>query len=168
MAFPQTDIIDANSLPQTINTLPDAGRVASTESLSVTLATEDATTQSDILTELQTPVDALPPITPQATSPYTTVTGTRTTSGETSLVSATASQTTRVYRGHITAAGAVTVSLLNGSGGTVLRKWVFKAAGGFDILESPHPYAVTGANTALYFSTDAAVSVDITLDYIKS
>lgn len=175
MAFPTLGVKDKDNADQTINTLPAAGRVAEAESLSVALSDED---QADVATELAllgsidttlaTPATSLPHFALDATNDLTSVTVTRSTSGETSAVSATASQTTRVHRGHITAAGAVTVSLLDGSGGTVLRKWVFPAAGGWDLIFDPRPYAITSANTALYVSTDAAVAVNFTLDYIKS
>jgi hypothetical protein len=135
-----------------------------------TIANDGATeaTQADILAALETQATSIPHEALDATTDLTVVSGTRSTSGETSLVGATASQTTRVHEILVTAAGAVTVSLLDGSGGTVLRKMVFPDKGGIHRKFRARPYAKTTANTALYFSTNAAVQVDIEIDYVKS
>lgn len=184
MAFPTLGVLDKDAAPQTINTLPAAGQNADADSLGVTLSTEqDAkldsiltaladldTSLGNIDTTLATPATDIPHFAPDATADLSTVTDSLSASGEASLVGATASQTTRVYRGHITNSTdiAVTVSLLDGSGGTVLRHWILPGKGAWDILFDPRPYAITSTNTALYWSIDATADVDITLDYIKS
>jgi len=182
MAYPDTvDVKDAGGVSRTVAAVAAKGRQAETGSIPIALDSEafaelsGATTElgnaNTTLSAIQTAVEAnvteLPHLAADATSDMATVHVTRSTSGETSAVSATASQTTRVHRATIMVAGAVTVSLLDGPGGTVLRKWAFPAAGGIVLDFDPRPYAITTANTALYVSTSAAVAVDVTLDYIK-
>ncbi len=130
-------------------------------------AMTEATGQA-IIAAIEAPVTELPQTPLLTTSDLTSVHVTRSTSGETSAVSATASQTTRVHMVTILVAGAVTVELLDGSAGTSLRKWVFPDKGGFFSGFVERPLAKTTANTALYVKTSAAVAVDVTLDYEKS
>lgn len=105
---------------------------------------------------------------PRTTSSFTRAYDDGSTAAEESLVSATASQTTRVYRAKVTAAGACYVRLLSGSGGTELRRWTFPAAGAYVDVFDGQPYAVTGTNTALYWDRSAAVACTIEIDYVKS
>jgi hypothetical protein len=88
-------------------------------------------------------------------------------SGDTALVAAAASQTTRVYRIRLRSAAAVTVQVKNGA--TVLESFVFGASGGsvtFDLTDEP--YYITGANTALNLNLSAAVQVDGAVEYLTS
>lgn len=148
------------------NPVPVDGTLVVTGASAAELATE--ATLASIDTTLATPATSIPHFATDAASDMTTVFDDGSTAAEESLVSATASQTTRVYRAKVTAAGACTVYLRNGSAGTILRRWVFPAAGAYDEPFDPRPYAVTGANTALYWERSAAVSCSIEIDYIKS
>lgn len=103
-----------------------------------------------------------------ATSDLTRVFDSGSTSAEASLVTATASQTTRVHRIVCTAAAAGYIELRNGAGGGVLWRADFPAAGGWDFAFDPRPYAVTSTNTALYWYRSAATAMTIQLHYVKS
>lgn len=88
-------------------------------------------------------------------------------SGNTTLVTATASQTTRVHRMRLSVAGATIVQILDGA--TVLEVFNFAGNGGNVVLDlSDRPYYTTTANTALVLNSSAAVQVDGRLEYIKS
>lgn len=90
-------------------------------------------------------------------------------SGDTTLVTGTASQTTKVYRLRLSVAGAVIVKLTDGGSGTVLEKWNFAGNGGAVIYDlSDRPYCKTSAATALVINLSAAVQVDGVVEYIKS
>jgi hypothetical protein len=90
------------------------------------------------------------------------------TAAEESLVSATASQTTRVHRIVATADAACDIELRDGSAGTVLRKLHFPAAGAYVLDFNARPWAKTTANTALFWARSAAVACTIEIDYVKS
>ena len=155
------DMGDGTHAEVVSTTAPVGGATLSEQESQTTLLTSIDNTLASTPTEL--PKQPL-----MATSYLTYVHVTRSTSGETLAVSATSGQTTRVHRVTITVAGAVTVELLDGSGGTSLRKWVFAAAVGVVMDFSERDYAKTTANTALYVKTSAAVAVDVGIDYIKS
>jgi hypothetical protein len=125
-------------------------------------------TQQEILAELQTPVESVPHEALDATTDLSHSYSTSSASGEVSLVAATASQTTRVHRMVISAAGATTIELRNGASGTALRTIEFPAAGAYVFDFSSRPYLVTTANTALMRNSSAAVKVTVELDYVKS
>lgn len=87
--------------------------------------------------------------------------------GDTALVSATASHTTRVHALRLNVAGAVIVQIRDGA--TVLEVFNFGAAGGSAQLEfRDRPYYVGTVNTALNINLSAAVQVDGRIEYVKS
>lgn len=103
-----------------------------------------------------------------ATTDLTRVFDDGSTAAEESLVTATASQTTRVHRIIATAAGACNIEFRDGSAGSVLRKLVFPAAGAYVLEFDPRPYITTSTNTALYWYRSAAVACSVEVDYVKS
>jgi hypothetical protein len=125
----------------------------------------DATGQA-ILTALNTPVDSMPPRQLSATKRLARAVVSSSTATTTSLVAATALQTTRVYRAVISCAGACLVELLDG---TTNAKTIRFPAAGVAILDfSEEPWVITTVNTALQFKTSAAVQVDVDVEYVKS
>lgn len=90
-------------------------------------------------------------------------------SGDTSLVSAVASQTIRGHRLRISVAGATVVKLTDGASGTVLEKWNFAGNGGAVFYDlSDRPWFKGTANTALILNNSNAVQVDGVVEYIQS
>lgn len=88
-------------------------------------------------------------------------------SGDTALVTATASQTTRVHRLKLSVAGATVVQIKDGS--TVLEVFNFSGNGGSVILNfASEPWYVTSTNSALNINSSAAVQVDGRVEYVKS
>lgn len=146
------------------NPVPVSGTV--TGAASAELATE--ATLDLVLAELEEAATAIPHFALDAASDLTRAYDDGSTAAEESLVSATASQTTRVHRIVATAAGACNIELRDGSAGTVLRKLVFPAAGAYVLDFDPRPWVKTTANTALYWYRSAAVACTIEIDYVKS
>lgn len=70
-----------------------------------------------------------------------------------------AAVTTRVHRMRVTAAGAATVTFLDGSGGAVLFTLEFPAAGAYVLDFSERPYFKSSANKAIVLSSSTAVKV---------
>jgi hypothetical protein len=132
----------------------------------------DATNQA-ILAELQTmedtlstPVTELPPPSLSTAKRLARAVASSSTATTTSLVSATASQTTRVHRAVISCAGACLVELLDG---TTNAKTIRFPGAGVAILDfAAEPWVITSVNTALQFKTSAAVQVDVDVEYVKS
>lgn len=88
-------------------------------------------------------------------------------SGDTTLVAAVASQTTRVHRLKISVAGPVVVQIKDGA--TVLDVFHFVGNGRNVILDfSSRPWYVTTANTALVINLSGAVQVDGRVEYVTS
>jgi hypothetical protein len=87
--------------------------------------------------------------------------------GDQTIVSATASQTTRVYRLRLTVAGATNISIKDGAAST-LEIIQFAAAGMLVLDFNTRPYWVTTANTAFILNSSAAVAVEGRIEYIKS
>ena len=82
----------------------------------------------------------------------------------TDLVAAVTGQSTRVYALRLNAAGAVTVSILDGA--TVLEVFNFAAAGAMPPLELRElPYYTTTSGNALRITLSAAVQVDGVVEY---
>ena len=131
----------------------------------VDLATE--TTLDAVLTALETPAAELPPTPLLATTDLTHAFVTSSSSGEQDMVTATASQTTKLYAFTITAAAATVVEIRDGAAGTALRTIEFPAAGAyvFDLRE--RPWAKTTANTKLVRNSTVATKVTIDFDYVK-
>lgn len=126
----------------------------------------------DILTELQTPVAVLgvqPMMAGGAALSNLAFTEARinvTASGDTELVSATASQTTKVYRLLLQAGGtANTVQIKDGS--TVLIEFALAANEGVVLDFQQYPWFTTSTNTALNINLSGATSVQGRLYYIK-
>jgi len=133
---------------------------------SVDLATE--ATALDILTALQTPAAELPETPLMPTSDLTHAFVTSSSSGEQDMVSATASQTTKLYAFTITAAAATVVEIRDGASGTALKTIEFPAAGAYVYDLRERPYAKTTANTKLVRNSTVATKVTIDFDYVKS
>lgn len=104
--------------------------------------------------------------TPKITSDLTPVVVNISTAVTTPIVTATASQTTRVHRMRLNVAGAQIITVL--SNATVLEVLNFTAAGLFIWEFSTRPWYKTAANQALNFTTSAAVQVNGVVEYIKS
>lgn len=118
-------------------------------------------------TLLGTPATELPKRPLLSASDLTYAAVSRSGAGETTMVSATASQTTKLYRYSVTTPAAGTVEIRDGASGTALRKHVFPAAGGLvmDLME--RPYAKTTANTALVFYWSGTGQAEIEFDHVK-
>jgi len=130
------------------------------------LATE--ATQEAVLEALQTEATSIPHFALDATSDLTYVFSSSSASGEVSLVTATASQTTKAYRMVITAAAATVIELRDGASGTALWSIEFPAAGAYVFDLNSRPWAKTTANTALMRNSTVATKVTIALWYVKS
>lgn len=117
---------------------------------------------------LETPASSIPHGALDATSDLTRVYDDGSTAAEESLVAAVSGQTTRVYEIRATSAGAGYIELRNGSGGAVLRRITFPAAGAWEYSFRSRPYAVTGTNTALYWYRSAAVAMTIEAEYVTA
>lgn len=121
-----------------------------------------------ILSELQSQATSVPHEALDTTTDLSRVFDTSSASGERTLVTATASQTTRGYRMIVTAAGATVIEFRDGAGGSAMLTLEFPAAGAYVLDFSARPYFKTTANTALVRNSTAAVKVTVTLDYVKS
>lgn len=86
--------------------------------------------------------------------------------GDTTVSSATASQTTRVHRMRLSVAGATVLTIKSGS--TTLEVLRFPAAGFLIYDFATRPWYVTAANAALVVSNSAAVQVDGVFEFVKS
>lgn len=130
----------------------------------VTLASDDPA-----VVALTTALTSIPHVALDTTTDLSYVFSTGSASGErAALVSATASQTTRVHRMVITAAAATVIELRDGTGGTALWTVEFPAAGAYTFDFDPRPWAKTTANTALIMNSTVATKVTIALWYVKS
>lgn len=130
------------------------------------LATEE--TLGNVETALTTPATSIPHFGLDATLDYTPGNVSRSGAGETTMVSATASQTTRLYQYAVTVPAAGTVEIRDGASGTVKRKHIFAAAGGIVRDDrAGRPWAVTTANTALVFYYSGTGEANIDFDYVK-
>lgn len=123
-------------------------------------------TLQDILTELETPVDYLPPQPVTNDSTLTRGTIAITTATDTTLVSGTASQTTRLHRIAITVSAACTITFKSAS--TSLGAFDFPSTGGVLVLDfNSYPWFRTAAAEALVLTTSAAINVKGVFDYVK-
>lgn len=126
-------------------------------------------TQASVLAELQTPSTSQPDFELADASDLTSAAVSRNGAGETTMVTATASQTTRLHQYSIVVPAAGTVEIRDGASGAVLRKHVFSAANmGIDKHFRVRPYAKTTVNTALIFYWSGTGQAEIEFDYIKS
>jgi hypothetical protein len=114
---------------------------------------------------LEAPASAIPHGALDATSDLDVARDDGSTVGEEVLVAASVGEVTRVYEARVTSKGAGYVELRDGAGGTVLRRLTFPAAGSWELQFRSRPYAVTSANTALYWYRSAAVEMTIEVDF---
>lgn len=164
-----------------VKTATEATQAAVEGTLTVGLPSGASTSakQDDIISELQdvntnltTPVTVLPvqPMMAEgaatANLSFSEVRINATASGDTSLVSATASQNTKVYRFFLIAAAAVTVQFRDGS--TVLAEFPLAANQMFGLGFEQYPWFTGTDNTAFNINLSSAVSVQGRLYYIKS
>jgi len=84
------------------------------------------------------------------------------------LVTATASQTTRGHSLELIPTADVTVTVKNGVGGSTLRKLPLKAGVRYSLEFRGRPHFVTSTNTALVLSFSAAVQVDGYIEFNKT
>ncbi len=114
------------------------------------------------------PVTAAPSL--KTTSSLTNANVSISSSGENTVVSGTASQTIRVFRGSFVAASAVTLTVKNTASGTTLATIPLAAnqAFSFDTFESGEPLWVTASAGAFIVSLGSAVSVSGFVQYTKS
>lgn len=84
------------------------------------------------------------------------------------MITATASQTSRIHRMTITAAAATVVEIRDGASGTPLKTIEFPAAGAFVFDFSERPYVKSSTNTKLVRNSTVATKVTIDFEYVKS
>lgn len=89
-------------------------------------------------------------------------------SGDNTIVSATASQTTRVHRLYIVVAGATSITFKTGAGTSLTGAMPLAANGGIMMDFSAEPWFVTGTNEAFIINSSAAVQVSGRAEYLKS
>lgn len=123
---------------------------------------------SGIQNLLNTPLTELAKTPLMTTSDLTYVFNSSSASTARTLVTATASQTTRAYQMVVTAAGATTLDFKDGAGGTIIYTVEFPAAGAFVLDLMERPYFKTSANTLLEVISSAAVKTTVALQYVKS
>lgn len=88
-------------------------------------------------------------------------------SGDSTIVSATGGQTTRVHRMKLVAGGATVITIKRGS--TVLDTFRADASGYTIILRfDGNPWYATAANEAFVINNSAAVDLDGSIEYVKS
>lgn len=159
------------------------GRKAEGSALGVVLSDEDlakldailtalgdnATELGNINTTLGTPSTDIPHFALDATLDITQAAIAFNSTSDQDIVTATASQTTRVHRLRLSFGGACTFSVYSGgSGGTLLEAIDIPAAGIYVLDFDPRPYFITATNEKLTLKTSAAVQVRGTLGYKKS
>lgn len=89
-------------------------------------------------------------------------------SGDITLVSATSSQTTKLYRMLLVAAGATTITVKDGAGTTLTGAMTLSAGGAIVLDYSGEPWFTTSSNTALIIANANAVQISGAAYYIKS
>lgn len=118
---------------------------------------------------VNTPAATLPPPGPVSAADTTLTYGIAniTTSGDTTLVSATASQTTRLHSLYCTIDGATVVTLKSATT-AISATFRFPASGGFiNWAYGPYWRVKTAANEALVFNSSAAVNANCNFTYVK-
>lgn len=124
--------------------------------------------QEDMLTALQTPAASLPPQVPveSSSTTLTRVTVSISSATTTSIVSATASQSTRVHRIVLTVGGTQTLTFQSAS--TSLGAFDFPSTGGILVLDfSEYWWFKTANNEAFQITTSGAAAVKGIIDYVK-
>lgn len=159
------------------------GRKAEGSALGVVLSEEDLakldailtalgdldTALGNIDTTLATPSTDIPHFALDATLDISQAAIAFNSTSDQDIVSATASQTTRVHRLRLSFGGACTFSIYSGgSGGTLLEAIDIPAAGIYVLDFDPRPYFITATSEKLTLKTSAAVQVRGTLGYKKS
>lgn len=88
-------------------------------------------------------------------------------SGDSTLVAAVASQTTRVHRMWFVVGGATNITIKRGS--TALTGAIpFNAGGSFVLDMSQRPHFITGTNEAFVIGSSAAVQISGRVEYVTS
>ena len=122
----------------------------------------------NIDTTLQSPAASLPPQVPVASSDATLTRATVSISSATttSIVGATASQSTRAHRIVLTVAGTQTITFQ--SAATSLGAFDFPSTGGILVLDfSEYWWFKTANNEAFQITTSGAAAVKGIIDYVK-
>ena len=171
------NVLDASGNPQSV-TNNGNGQQDAAGSAPVALSTEDraainaVTTSTDAInTTLNTPVDvlAVQPMMAEGAAldnlVFSEVRIKASSSGDTALVTATASQNTKVYRFFMMAASAVTVQFRDGS--TVLAEFPMAANQMVGLGFEQYPWFTGTDNTAFNINLSSAVSVQGRMYYIK-
>jgi hypothetical protein len=139
--------------------------------VSATIDTGDLATEAslqNLITAVSQPATEIPHEALDATLDVTHANVSRTGAGETTMVSATSSQTTRLHEYIVTVPGAGTVEIRDGASGTALVKHIFAAADGVGREFNGRPWGVTTANTALIFYWSGSGEANIDFFYKKS
>lgn len=102
------------------------------------------------------------------TLPFTRATVNITTATTTAIVSATASQTTKVYRMMLNFAAAQTLDIRSASTSLVGAPMTFAPGSGLILDFSGTPWFVTASNEALNFVTSTTGTITGWVDYVKS
>ncbi len=172
--MPVVTVLEADGVTETDVTVNNNGRVAAADSAPVALSTEDKAALDAISDGVNTPVAVLP-VQPMmaagaalANLAFTEVIIAESTSGDRTIVSATASQTTKVYRMTLQAGATGLTVLIKDGAGTTLQTLILAANQfiGFDF--SQYPWFTTSANTAFILNLSASVALNGRLYYIKS
>lgn len=106
----------------------------------------------------------------KTTSSLTNVVVSSSSSGENTLVSGTASQTIRVFRGTLQTLSSAVLSIMDATAGTTLAQFSMNPSGSinFDSFESGEPTFVTASSGALIVNLDTAVKLRGFVQYTKS
>lgn len=106
----------------------------------------------------------------KTTSSLTNVVVSSSSSGENTLISGTAAQTIRAFRGTLQTLSSAVLSIMDATGGTTLAQFSMYPSGSinFDSFESGEPTFVTASSGALIVNLDTAVQLRGFVQYTKS
>lgn len=153
-----------------VATMVDASNPLPVDDAAAGTALDLANTTLELISDaVNTALTSLPHEALDTTLDLTRVLVDFTSTSDQTIVSATASQTTRVHRLDLWFAGAVTLNIYSGtSGGTLIGKLLVPSAGHYRLDFDARPHLVTGTNEALTFDASASVNIVGYVDYVKS
>lgn len=169
MALPTIVVKNASGGDETISSIV-SGRQAAGDSQGVVLSDEDLAAIDAITTALETPATELPPPVPvgAGNTTLTRATVSISTATTTSIVGATASQTTRVHRIALTIAAGAAQTVTFQSASTSLGAFDIPDTGGSIVFDfSPYWWFKTATNEAFQITTSSTAAVKGIIDYVK-